>query len=50
MSYKFGTIVRFGNQKCTGSVVMSNDEETLVKFADGDKCAVSTCFLTEVRA
>jgi hypothetical protein len=50
MSFKFGTIVRFGNQKTTGRVIQSNDEESLVHFNDGDRCAVATCYLSEVTA
>lgn len=48
MSFKIGTVVRFGNQKTTGWVIQSNDDETLVNFNDGDRCAVATCYLSEV--
>jgi hypothetical protein len=50
MNIKFEprTVVKFGNSPILGHVIMSNADETLVYFDDGDRCAVSTEFLMEV--
>jgi len=50
MSYKIGVRVQFKNQKVLGTVLQGNEEETLVAFDDGDKCAVDTVFLRGVTA
>ena len=50
MSYKIGDRVKFRNQNVLGTVLQGNDEETLVKFDDGDKCAVDTEYLIGVTA
>jgi hypothetical protein len=47
-SFEHGMKVRFGNSPILGHVLMSNSEESLVHFDDGDRCTVSTEYLTEV--
>ena len=50
MSYNYGIRVQYKHMKTLGTVIQGNEEETLVCFDDGDKCAVDTVFLTEVTA
>jgi len=50
MSFRIGERVKYRNMKCLGTVLQGNDNETLVHFDDGDRCAVDTFFLTGVVA
>jgi len=50
MSFKIGTRVQFRKMKTCGTVLQGNEDETLVKFDDGDKCAVDTIYLRGISA
>lgn len=38
-------VVHIKRDPSTGRVIQSNDDESLVHFNDGDRCAVATCYL-----